>query len=144
MEKIQELIKLIITNTISKTVFPDLTKIGKPKIDTIDIKLLIEITNEEYTFFVQKEFFVLTTFELVAETSNPDSIWIFHKIGFMNDEFEDLFKTQEMDKVNIHEIEWNKDWSIPTQILKRHFIESTTPQGMGFITHINQINFFNI
>ena len=66
-----DLFKEMVKFNLEKSTFPDTTTPGIPNLNTIELKLVVEkIIPEDYFYSTNKEFFIISTFEIVRFKQN--------------------------------------------------------------------------
>ena len=154
-----DLFKEIIKFDLGKSTFPDTTTPGIPNLNTIELKLVVEIIPEEYFFYTNKEFFIISTFELIKKESEDSDLidlkdesitfisnnepvkkWIFHKVLFMNKNIQDIFEKYDMNKTEIIPIKYDDNEIKVSQIFQRH-LSSTLRGTVKYRILLDEINF---
>lgn len=154
-----DLFKEIIKFNLEKSTFPDTTTPGIPNLNTIELKLIVEIIPEEYFFSTNKEFFIISTFETIKKESEDSELvdlkdrnlaivsdyeakkkWIFHKVLFMNKNIQDIFEKYDMNKTEIIPIKHADEEIKVCQMFQRH-LSSVLRGTVKYRILTDEINF---
>lgn len=154
-----DLFKEMVKFNLEKSTFPDTTTPGIPNLNTIELKLIVEIIPEDYFYSTNKEFFIISTFETIKkESEDPELVdlkngssafvlnnepvkkWIFHKILFMNKNIEDIFEKYDMNKTEIIPIKHSNEEIKVSQIFIRH-LSSVLRGTVKYRILLDELNF---